>query len=295
MNWKSIAEYWKQKKLRRIARRITKEYPSVKVKFDLEKDGLIEFEDWRNPLTKPYKLNQDGVDFFRLFINKGDVAIDIGANIGDTTVPMAIAAGKEGISLAFDPNPFVFKILEVNSKLNKDKTNIVPFRKAITANEENFYYVSSEASFANGGISPTKKSHHGRFVFPEQIEGINLLKFLDNNYPDKKIKFIKIDAEGYDLQIIKSISDLLKKYRPVFIAESFGPNSRAAKKEMFDGIEKNGYVLFYTSDFLRSATFKRIETANAFADYKQTINVVCVPIENKNLIELLSSNMTPVV
>ena len=52
------------------------------------------------------------VDFYKKCIKKGDFVIDIGANVGDTTVPMAIAAGAEGLTLGFDPNPYVYKILE---------------------------------------------------------------------------------------------------------------------------------------------------------------------------------------
>jgi hypothetical protein len=110
----------------------------------------------RTPLASPIQIKQSDIDFFRKFIKKGDFVIDIGANIGDTTVPMALAAGKEGVTLGFDPNPFVYKILEANASLNKDKTNIVPVCSAISTREEEFYFISSEASFANGGISPTK-------------------------------------------------------------------------------------------------------------------------------------------
>lgn len=86
---------------------------------------------------------------------------------------MALAAGKEGIKLGFDPNPYVFKILEINAGLNKDRQNIVPLRYAIAQDEEEFYYISSEASFGNGGISKTREGEHGSFVYPEKIRGVN--------------------------------------------------------------------------------------------------------------------------
>jgi FkbM family methyltransferase len=51
------------------------------------------------------------VDFYQRFLTKGAVAIDIGAHTGDTTVPMALAAGNTGLVLAFEPNQYVYKIL----------------------------------------------------------------------------------------------------------------------------------------------------------------------------------------
>jgi tRNA G37 N-methylase Trm5 len=34
------------------------------------------------------------------------------------TIPMALAAGKEGKVVTFDPNPYVFEILKKNTSLN---------------------------------------------------------------------------------------------------------------------------------------------------------------------------------
>ena len=34
----------------------------------------------------------------------------IGAHIGDTTLPIALAAGKKGFVLALEPNPYVFHV-----------------------------------------------------------------------------------------------------------------------------------------------------------------------------------------
>ena len=119
-----MINYFKASFKRKKARRVTKEYPHSIISFDLEQDGKIEFANWENPLVTAIHITQSDVDFFRRFIKRGDFVIDIGANIGDTTVPMAIAAGKEGTTLGFDPNPYVYKILEANAALNPDKTNI---------------------------------------------------------------------------------------------------------------------------------------------------------------------------
>lgn len=189
--------YFKQSLARKKARRVTQEYPPIVSKVVLEKDGAIDFANWSNPLVPPFELTQAGVDFFRQFIQEGDLAIDIGANIGDTTVPMALAAGPSGLTLGFDPNPYVFKILEANAALNKDKTNISPQPYAISKDEDEFYFVSSEASFGNGGISPTKESIHGKFVYPHKIKGVDLNNFLKRECAHKidRLAFIKIDTK----------------------------------------------------------------------------------------------------
>src|SRR5207249_11402124 len=108
-------KYLRDSFTRKKARRITAKYPARTDVYNLENEGRIEFANWENPLTKSFIITEPMINFFKKFIRQGDMAIDIGANIGDTTVPMAIAAGKEGLTLAFDPNPYVFEILKINS------------------------------------------------------------------------------------------------------------------------------------------------------------------------------------
>ena len=279
----NIISYFKESFRRKKARRITQEYPAKIDSFDLKNEGKIEFANWDNPLLSPKFVSQEMVDFFKKFIKQGDLVIDIGANIGDTTVPMALAAGSSGITLGFDPNPYVYKILEINASLNKEKQNIIPLLNAISVKDEDFYYVSSEASFSNGAISPTKESKHGKFVYPNKIKGINLLQFLEKNYMDKLnvFSFIKIDTEGYDKEIIKSIHDLIEKYKPTIVAESFGDSTDEEKIELYDVIANHGYEIFYFEDFDIYAKIIKLENSNEITNWKKTINIYAIPISKK--------------
>lgn len=271
--------YFKKSFQRKIARRVTKEYPPIVGKVNLEKEGIIEFANWTNPLVPPFTLTQTCVDFYRKFIKEGDLTIDIGANIGDTTVPMALAAGNSGVALGFDPNPYVFKILQANAALNKDKTNIVPLPFAISKEEEEYYFISSEASFGNGGISPTKESIFGNFIHPQKVKGIDLTSFLEREYPDRmnRFSFVKIDTEGYDKEIIKSIRGLIQKHKPVIVAESFGASSKEAKMELFEVIHRDGYQIFYFEDFDINTKTIEVKTKEEMAQWKNTINIYAIP------------------
>lgn len=274
-----MLQYLKASFRRKIARRITKEYPPIIETFHIHGIGVVEFANWSNPLFTPIKLSADMTNFFKQFIKEGDLVIDIGTNVGDTTVPMALAAGVSGATLGFDPNPYVFRILQVNASLNKDKTNIIPVPYAISQQEAEFYFISSEASFGNGGISPTKKSIHGKFIYPQKIKGVNLKKYLDENYQKwlSKFSFIKIDTEGYDKEILKSIKDLIIAYKPTIIAESFGSSSEAAKIELYEIIEGMGYDIFYFEDFNINAKVQKLTHKNDITNYKHTINIYALP------------------
>jgi FkbM family methyltransferase len=213
--------------------------------------GDFEYAKWNNPLYKMKPLTDDFLKFLQSYIKKGDLVIDIGANIGDTTVPFALVAQKEGLVLGIDPNPHVFKVLEENAQLNTDKSRILPLCAAITQEEGEFYYNSSEATFCNGGISSEKKNKHGRFCLDYKIKGIKLEKYLNENHSDllDKLSFIKIDTEGYDKEIIRSISGIISKYKPYIICECFKRLTKLERFEYFDLIASNGYILYYLDGF----------------------------------------------
>ena len=271
--------YIKKSFARKIARRITKEYAPIIDTYDLGKYGKIQFANWSNPLAPSISLLEPTVAFFNQFIKAGDLAIDIGANIGDTTVPMALCTGTTGLTIGFDPNPFVVKILKENVNLNKDKYVIAAEQCAISTTPAEFYFVSSEASFANGGISPTAQSKHGKFSHKEKVKGVNLKSYLETKYPEwiSKLSFIKIDTEGYDKEIVKSISDLIQQCKPVIVAESFGKASDEEKMELYDVIANNGYDIYYFEDFNIDMKVEKLNVNSDMTKFKKTINVYALP------------------
>ena len=263
-------EYLKNSFKRKIARNFTKKYPTRTEVFEVDGIGKVNFANWENPLVEPKVISNDTVAFFKKFLSAGDLAIDIVANIGHMTLQMSLITGKEGITLGFDPNPYVFEILTQNIGLNPDKTRIDAYNFAITDQDDEFYYNSSEASFNNGGISNEKNNHHGKFTLSSKVKGINLEAFLEKNYAPflDKLKLIKIDTEGYDKEIIKSISGLLTKYKPVVITECFGKNTPEAKFEQFELLRAKGYALYYIADFSLSAEVIPILTKEDMLKWK---------------------------
>lgn len=271
-----LFNYFKESFARKRARRVFREYETYKESFVLEDEGTVEFYNSTNPLMQRMEMYQDWVDFFKRYIPKGSLAIDIGTNIGDTTVPMALAAGAEGIVLGFDPNPHVYKIAVQNAGLNKDKTNIVMYPHAITDNDADFYYSSSEASFANGGISQDESTKHGKFTLGDKVHGVNLASFLDKNHPGWKsrLSFIKIDTEGHDKEIIRSIHDLLKENKPTIVAECVEFLSESEKRELYEMVVGIGYKISFFEYFGTNGKEFEINSFDEFNNIKGMFNFI---------------------
>ncbi len=273
-----IVDYFRQSFARKKARRIFREYEHKVDKFEI--DGQqIEFANWLNPLVKDKKITAKEIHFFKEYIPEGTFAIDIGANIGDLTVPIALAAGKQGLVLGIDPNPRVFKILQANSQLNPGSTHIVPLKMAAVENECTYYFASSEASMSNGGlIEKLDDNSHGKFKLKDPIQGVNIVKYLETHYADwlPKLSFIKIDAEGLDYFILKTLEPLLQKYRPVIIAEIYEQLTEEIRSNIFSLLKKYEYTIFNIGEFETDENFERklINEKSEMPKYGITENII---------------------
>src|SRR5256885_134246 len=122
---------------------------------DLPREGRIEVARWLHPGAYPIAplQVQAAVDQLRRFLRPGDVAIDIGAHTGDTTLPIALAVGATGRVLGLEPNPYVFPVLERNASLNPAKTSILPLNFAAMRTDGFYEFQYGEEGYCNGGVS----------------------------------------------------------------------------------------------------------------------------------------------
>jgi FkbM family methyltransferase len=167
---------------------------------------------------------------------------------------MALAAGREGTVLALEPNPHVFTVLAANAALNPALTNIVPLNFAATAYDGEFVFGSGDPSYGNGGIVGFTHNRARNVRFTLRVTGKNLEQYLRQHYADRLpgLTFIKVDAEGYDKEILKALQALILEFRPTLIAECFGPSTAEEKQELYRVLAGPGYDLFRLADFLQS-------------------------------------------
>lgn len=275
----AILTYLKNSFARKKARRIFQNYGTRIDRFQLTNGQTVEFANWLNPLVKPKQITQKEIVFFRKYISPGSFAVDIGANIGDMTVPMAIAAGSEGLVLGFDPNPQVFKVLEVNSRLNAGKANIIPLQFAATETSKEFYFASSEASMSNGGlVEDWNDNSHGKFKLKEPIKGVNLAGYLQENYSGwlGKLSLIKLDAEGLDYFILKTLLPLIKKYHPTIIMEVFHDLSIQTRNDIFSLLKEFNYTILNIGEFETDINFepRAVTSPKEMPKVGQTENII---------------------
>jgi FkbM family methyltransferase len=143
--------------------------------------------------------------FERYFkIEKGDVALDIGACIGDTTLPMAIKVGPEGKIIAVEPNPGNVKYLILNLARF---SNVEIVEKGVW-NEKGKVEFHLHNTPTGHSIIPDKE-RKGRMEI--------IVDTLDNMFGDRRIDFAKIDVQGAEVQALQGGDRFLRNVRNLIV------------------------------------------------------------------------------
>ncbi len=259
-----MINYVKKKLEKRKRKRTFQEYGHKIDTFQIDDIGEVEYTQWLHPSDIPKKVTKSNIDFYRRLSSEGVMIIDIGAHTGDTTVPMALAVGKTGLVLGLEPNRYVYKILEKNASLNPDSTNIIPLCLAATDKEGTFTFNYSDASFCNGGfLSQIEKKNH-RHNYTLEVKGVNLEKYPLQNYADDlpRLSLIKVDAEGYDKEILKTMPGILSEYKPHLMVECYKRLNIEERNDLFDTINGFGYELYRLEDFASLNELKLVRRSN---------------------------------
>ena len=110
-----------------------------------------------------------------------------------------------------------------------------------------------------GYLSEIENQNHNHF-FPLEVKGKNLRSFLMEKYSNhiSDISLIKIDAEGYDKEIIKTISDILTAQKPILMVECYKKLNFEEREDLFIVLEELNYKLYMLHDFESLHELKRI-------------------------------------
>ena len=141
-------------------------------------------------------------DWIRRNISNDMVCIDVGASIGYHTLLLS-RYGKE--VFAFEPFPEAIKLLKENIKSNNIH-NIRVFNLLAGNKKGNKKLYINQGNFGANSVNGK-----GNYILSEEnkIDNLNL----------GSIDFVKIDAEGYDLEVIQGMAKTLSKFHPVIMLE----------------------------------------------------------------------------
>jgi len=172
-------------------------------------------------------------------IKPNSTVIDIGAHTGNMSVAYSLFSDKV---FSFEPNPATFEVLEKNSQLNP---NIKPFNYAVSDEEGALEFHYSDFGFCNGGFATRTDFGVGvtGHKVPIDVYAVNLEKFLEDKEVGE-ISLIKIDAEGHDKDILKTLTNIITKHKPILITEIYNGLSPNEITDLLNTIHSLGYKAY---------------------------------------------------
>ena len=179
------------------------------------------------------------VAMFRSIVREGDVVLDVGANIGAFTVPLAKMAGTRGAVVAFEPQRQVFQLLTANIALN-ELTNCWTYHKGVGAQGGSVITPKVNYSVPGnfGGISLLEEERWGERGPVEVVEVVRLDDV--RRVLSKCPSFVKIDVEGMEVDVIMGGLDMLRECSPVIHVENNCKKGSKELIEMLGGLGRQG-------------------------------------------------------
>ena len=170
--------------------------------------------EWRGMSKMAYILRDEcelELNQLRRWVTAGDLVVDVGAHYGSYTIALSRIVGDAGQVVAIEPSAKALAALRRNTETNR-LSNVLVVEAGLgeepTAAVLNLHDDPSRASlnrFADGAGTGQ--------------EQIRLVRLDDTLPAERRVAFIKIDVEGYELPALRGAAETLERDRPTVLFE----------------------------------------------------------------------------
>jgi FkbM family methyltransferase len=209
----------------------------------------------------------DILDLYLSELRDGDTFVDIGANIGEHSLFASKMVGAKGQVIAFEP------VLGVRDQLCESVavngfSNITVFPYACGRERQLLPIFKRKGNAGASSLLSSFSAHATETEAVSVIEADDVLAELP------RVDFVKIDAEGYEMEVLMGLEKTISKFRPQILFE-YSPMiyTKEISSEPHTGtkimkiLARHGYTVtdmeFFsdmTDPIAWSKTFKKVQT-----------------------------------
>lgn len=163
--------------------------------------GKVKWFIFPNLSGEPKEVINKRQNFYKQFVNRNDLVFDVGANVGNRTKPLLNIGARV---VAIEPQ---IQCCEILRKKFGKKIELVPKGLGETEGTKDFFIANAHviSSFSAEWIASVKKNRFKNHTWAEPIKmEITTIDKLIDSYGLPK--FIKIDVEGYELEVLKGLT-----------------------------------------------------------------------------------------
>ncbi len=162
---------------------------------------------------------------FARIVHPGMTVIDIGANIGAHTLPLAEMVGVDGKVIAVEPTDWAFHKLKTNLALNSRIINrVIPVQAMLVGSSNE---ALPDAIYSSWPLTAeTSKDLHpvhlGRPMSTQGAKAITLDDLLQQ-LEISKVDVIKLDVDGFELGVLQGSQGIISKNESIRIVMELAP------------------------------------------------------------------------
>jgi FkbM family methyltransferase len=192
-----------------------------------------------------------------LSLGRGDIFLDVGANIGWYSLLLARHQPAGVVVHGFEPDPETFALLEGNLRLNQ-LTGARAWRCALSDSPgSKTLYRYSDKNTGRNSLLPINSAGQ------VEIESLRLDEFVRREgLETARIRFLKIDVEGYECAVLRGMGGLLPQV-PLILSEYSPRYMRRGglePQEFLDLFRGAGFQPWlFEGAGLRAATWEELE------------------------------------
>jgi FkbM family methyltransferase len=173
------------------------------------------------------------------FIRAGMTVVDVGANLGLYSLAMADVAGPAGRVISFEPDPDLCSLLRTNCAANR-AANIEAVQAALGRASDKMTLHRLTLNSGGNHLGSQNGGEIGRTVLVE-------VAAFDSLFPGVRPDFIKVDVQGWELNVLRGMERTLAASDPVIFLEFWPEGLRRAGNspgEMFSLVRDLGFRLY---------------------------------------------------
>ena len=182
---------------------------------------------------------------------RGGHALDIGANVGYTSMVFAGAIDPAYRVYSFEPEEFNFSLLSRRARSRAMRGRMVPIQSAIGAEDGIVELWRNEHHHADHRIVTNCFRESGITSNTVSVPITRIDTFVRNNGPLRPIGFIKVDVQGYEFPVCQGMERTLESNPDAVIALEYTPPAMAElgfdAGEMLGWLSGRGYAAYTLS------------------------------------------------
>jgi FkbM family methyltransferase len=214
---------------------VASQYDGVELFGKLVCPGTKNANGWADFLALYYQvIMQDQYDT-KAFLKPDSIIIDGGANIGLFSI-LAAQMAPRGRVYAFEPAKVTFTALKQNTK---DCKNVEVFALGLGDRPRKAEMMVHGDCLSGSTLNDSGMTAIGADkseLVPEEVTITTIDAFVAE-HKLARVDFIKLDAEGYEKQILRGASDTIRRFRPVLTVSAYHfPNDKSDIVNLIEGI-----------------------------------------------------------